>query len=115
MPLSPDVASPHDRSRERRGVLGSVTTYLVVFAVVFGVNLLPAFGPPTWALLVFFRLHWHIDPVALVLVGAVAAASGRLILAHAARGLRGHLGQSRIERLKSARDALLDRRVGAIA
>ncbi|MCW2691467.1 MAG: hypothetical protein JWM67_71, partial [Mycobacterium sp.] len=33
--------------------------YLVLLAVVFGVNLLPAFGPPTWAVLVFFRLDQH--------------------------------------------------------
>lgn len=31
----------------------AVTVYLVVVAVIFGVNLLPAFGPPTRALLVF--------------------------------------------------------------
>jgi hypothetical protein len=33
--------------------------YLALAGVVFGVNLLPAFGPPTWSLLVFFRLQSH--------------------------------------------------------
>ena len=32
--------------------------YLALFAIVFGINLLPAFGPPTWAVLVFTR-HYH--------------------------------------------------------
>ena len=43
-----------------------MTQYLVVAAVVFAVNLLPAFGPPTWAVLVFFRLHSDVNAVALV-------------------------------------------------
>jgi hypothetical protein len=33
-----------------------LTPYLFLVAVVFGVNLLPAFGPPTWAVLLFYRL-----------------------------------------------------------
>ena len=37
--------------------------YLALFAIVFGINLLPAFGPPTWAILVFTRLHWHLNPI----------------------------------------------------
>ena len=65
--------------------------YLAVFAIVFGVNLLPAFGPPTWAILVFTRLHWHLNPVALVVIGAVAAASGRYLLARGARRFSGRL------------------------
>ena len=47
----------------------------MVAALVFVINLLPAFGPPTWSVLVYARLRWHLDPVALVLVGAGAAAS----------------------------------------
>ncbi len=31
--------------------------YALVPLVVFGLNLLPAFAPPTWALLVYFRLR----------------------------------------------------------
>src|SRR5260370_26033246 len=55
---------------------------LLVVAVVFGVNLLPAFGPPTWALLVFFRFRYPDIPApALIVAGAVAATSGRLLLA----------------------------------
>lgn len=92
-----------------------MTSYLVVVGVVFGVNLLPAFGPPTWALLVFFRLHSHINPVALVLLGAVSAAGGRIVLARGARKLRGHLKPARLERLTAARDVLLKRKAGALA
>ena len=46
-------------------------SYLAAFGTVLGVNLLPAFAPPTWAVLVFFRLQSGLNPVALVLEGAV--------------------------------------------
>jgi hypothetical protein len=61
-----------------------VGAYLVAFAVIFGINLLPAFGPPTWAVLVFFKLNRDLAAVPLVLGGALAAASGRFVLAMAA-------------------------------
>jgi lysophospholipase L1-like esterase len=71
--------------------------YLILAGTVFGVNLLPAFGPPTWAVLVFFRLQSTLDVVPLVLVGALAAASGRLVLAFASRRFRDRLSAGRLE------------------
>jgi len=84
--------------------------YLVLFLVVLGVNLLPAFGPPTWTLLVFARLTWHLEPVAIVVIGAVAAMTGRYLLALGARHLRGHLGARRLDNLTAASDELFRRR-----
>jgi hypothetical protein len=80
--------------------------YLALAGVVFGVNLMPAFGPPTWSLLVFFRLQSQIPAVPLVLIGALAAASGRLVLAFGSRRFRGRLSTERLEHLAAARDAL---------
>ena len=54
--------------------------YLILGLLVFGVNLLPAFGPPTWSLLVYARLRWHFDPVLLAVLGAFAASAGRWLL-----------------------------------
>jgi membrane protein YqaA with SNARE-associated domain len=87
--------------------------YLAVFAIVFGINLLPAFGPPTWAVLVFTRLHWHLNPVALVLIGAVAAASGRYLLALAARHFSTRLPRRMQENLEDAR-VVLNRKRGSV-
>jgi membrane protein YqaA with SNARE-associated domain len=84
--------------------------YILLFLVVFGVNLLPAFGPPTWTLLVFARITWHLEPVALVLIGAVAAMAGRYVLASGARRLRGHLGAKRRADLEAANQLLFQRR-----
>jgi membrane protein DedA with SNARE-associated domain len=87
--------------------------YLAVFAIVFGINLLPAFGPPTWAVLVFTRLHWHLNPVALVVIGAIAAASGRYLLALGARHFSDRLPRRMQDNLADARQ-LLDRRRGGV-
>jgi hypothetical protein len=89
--------------------------YLVLAGAVFGTNLLPAFGPPTWAVLVFFRLQSNLAAVPLVLVGAVAAASGRLVLAHTSRHFRGRLSAKRIQNLEAAREAIAGGHKRAIA
>src|SRR5690348_6256791 len=58
-----------------------LSQYIALAAVVFGVNLLPAFGPPTWAVLLLYRFNSDLAAAPLVLVGALAAASGRYVLA----------------------------------
>jgi hypothetical protein len=68
-----------------------MSKYIALAAVVFGINLLPAFGPPTWAVLVLYRLNSNLAAVPLVLVGAVAAASGRFVLATVSGHFRGRL------------------------
>lgn len=93
----------------------AVVAYLVFFAVVLGINLLPAFGPPTWTIIVFCRLHWHLSPVALVIIGALAAATGRLLLALAARHFNDRLPKRLRNNLAAARTLLDGRRGGALA
>lgn len=89
--------------------------YLIAAAVIFGVNLLPAFGPPTWSILVFFTLSFELSAPILVPVGAAAAAAGRLLLATGARGLRGRLSAERLDSLAAAEEALTASRSRAIA
>jgi membrane protein YqaA with SNARE-associated domain len=88
--------------------------YLVLFLTVFGINLLPAFGPPTWAVLVFARLHWHLNPVALVILGGVAATGGRYLLARGARRFKGHLGTRMTDNLAAAQTILERKKRGTI-
>jgi membrane protein YqaA with SNARE-associated domain len=84
---------------------------LIALGVVFAVNLLPSFGPPTWAVLVFFSLQFDLPEAALVLGGALAAASGRYLLASVTRRLRPRLSAARLRRLDRAQAALsADRR-----
>jgi len=87
----------------------------IALGVVFAVNLLPAFGPPTWAVLVFFSLDFDLPAVPLVLGGALAAASGRYLLATGARRLRPRLAAARLARLDRAQAALLAERRRSLA
>ncbi len=65
-----------------------MSNYLLAIAVIAGANLLPAFAPPTWSILVFFTLRYHMNPVALVLLGVMSATLGRAILANVFRAIR---------------------------
>jgi uncharacterized membrane protein YdjX (TVP38/TMEM64 family) len=89
---------------------------LLAVAVVFGINLLPALGPPTWAVLVFFRFRYPEVPApALIVAGAVAATSGRLLLALAFRGFGGKLPAKRQESLQVLGHAIGESRTGLLA
>lgn len=80
--------------------------YLLAIAVIFGVNLMPAFGPPTWSILVLFNLNFDLEPYLLVPLGALAAASGRFTLASGARRLRPRFPRRYLENLDAAEQAL---------
>lgn len=91
-----------------------MTDYLILFAVVLGVNLLPAFGPPTWSLIVLYGFNSDMPLPATVAVAALAAASGRLILAWGFR-LLAHRVPQRIRRnLAAVRTAFEQRRSAAV-
>jgi len=92
-----------------------MSDWLLALGCIFGVNLLPAFGPPTWAVLVFFRLHSDLPAVPLVLLGAVAAAGGRLVLASTTRRFRSRFSQKRRESLAAAEEVLVGSRTKAAA
>lgn len=91
--------------------MGEIEAYLIVAAAIFGVNLLPAFGPPTWAVLVLFHLHGDYRIPLLVVIGALSAASGRLLLAQATRRLARFLPSRHRENFVAAGE-LLERRRG---
>jgi uncharacterized membrane protein YdjX (TVP38/TMEM64 family) len=89
--------------------------YLLLVATVFAINLMPAFGPPTWTALVYFTVAQDVPPVPAVLLGAAAAASGRFVLANGARLLRDRLPAKRTAELDVLRDAAESNRGAAIA
>lgn len=92
-----------------------MTDWLIALGCIFGVNLLPAFGPPTWALLVFFRLNSELPAVPLILLGALAAAAGRLALAMTVRHFRARFSAKRRENLQAAEEVLVGSRGKAVA
>src|SRR6478672_4511103 len=67
---------------------------------------MPAFGPPTWSIIVLFGLNSSLPISAIVLTGAIAAASGRFLLAHGARRLRRSASEKTRCNLAAAKEAL---------
>ena len=86
---------------------------LLVAVIVFAINLLPAFAPPTWAVLVAVRLNWDVAAVPLVLVGAAASTSGRVVLALGARRFRNRFSERRRASLQALADEAQARRGAA--
>lgn len=80
--------------------------FLILFLIVLGVNLLPAFGPPTWSIIVFYGLNSDLPIALIVIVSAFAAAIGRLLLAYGFRFLGGRLPEKQKRNLRAARQAL---------
>jgi membrane protein DedA with SNARE-associated domain len=59
---------------------------ILLFIVVFGLNIIPAFAPPTWMVFSYIGFRYvSVNVVLLALVGAAAATLGRIILAKMAR------------------------------
>ena len=88
--------------------------YLILFAIVFGVNLMPAFGPPTWSVIVLYGFNSDLPAPAIVVVGALAAASGRFLLANSFRLLARHVSDKTKANLQAAREALERRKRSAL-
>jgi uncharacterized membrane protein YdjX (TVP38/TMEM64 family) len=91
------------------GVAGDV---LLMAAVVFGINILPAFAPPTWTVLVLFKLRYDIPAPLIVVVGACSAAAGRFVLASAVRRLGGRLPERKRADLEAVGATLTENRRG---
>ena len=59
---------------------------VTLFAVVFALNAIPAFAPPTWMALSWVGFTRPLgNPLVVALIGALAATSGRLLLAKLSR------------------------------
>jgi membrane protein YqaA with SNARE-associated domain len=61
------------------------TALALSLAVVFAINLVPAFMPPTWAVLAALHFALGVPALPLAIGGALAASGGRLTLAAAVR------------------------------
>ena len=61
---------------------------VILFFVVFVLNVLPAFAPPTWTTMSFIGFAIpNVDFALLAVVAAIAATSGRIVLAKLSRAL----------------------------
>lgn len=84
--------------------------------IVLGVNMMPAFGPPTWSIIVLYGLGTQMPTMAIILTGGLAAASGRFALAHGFRMLGRRIPERIRRNLAAARQALeQNKRSGLLA
>lgn len=86
--------------------------------VVFLCNLAPILAPPTWTVIVFFLITRDLNPVATVIIAALAAGSGRYLLAIGTRALRNYIPEKARKNLFDAGivfDENQSRRFGLIA
>jgi membrane protein YqaA with SNARE-associated domain len=86
---------------------------LLLFLLVFLLNVIPAFAPPTWMVFSFvgFRFPNHMS-VALAFVGALAATLGRFILAKGSNVIvrRRFLGEEAKQNVDVIRERLSQRK-----
>jgi membrane protein YqaA with SNARE-associated domain len=92
-----------------------VWEYAAAAAAILTLNLLPAFGPPTWAVLVLLTVSFDLEPVILVPLGAAAAAAGRYLLARAAARWRTRMAPDRVRSLEAAGASVTANRTRALA
>lgn len=84
--------------------------YLVLFAIVLAVGLIPAFGPPSWIFAVFFYHKYHLAFLTVVFITALATTLGRVLLAYVTRIARNYLPNLFISNLTYAQHQLESRR-----
>ena len=75
---------------------------LIVAAIVFGMNVLPAFAPPTWTMLAYFALTQNLQMEALIITGVISAACGRWVLANLFRKYTHKLPASYVTNMENA-------------
>jgi membrane protein DedA with SNARE-associated domain len=55
--------------------------YVLLFILIFAINVVPAFMPPTWIILSFFYVNNNLLFLPTIILGVIAATSGRIVLA----------------------------------
>ncbi|CAB5239389.1 unannotated protein [freshwater metagenome] len=79
-----------------------MSIHLIAFLVVFLCNVVPAFAPPTWTVLVFFTLNYHIHALGLIPIAITAAVMGRAILAYSFRHFSIYLPKGYVRNMENA-------------
>ena len=88
--------------------------YLGIFLLVFILNIIPLFMPPTWIVLsaINFLFPQNFNPFLLALVGAFASTLGRVVLSRIGLASRYLMGEQRKRSLERAGRALKSKRYG---
>jgi membrane protein YqaA with SNARE-associated domain len=97
-------------ARQEAGMT-EIGTWILVWLVAVILNAIPVFMPPTWSLLAYFHLREGLPVLPLAISGALAAMTGRTLLALASRrfGMR-FLSEQRKASIQSLADTLMERK-----
>lgn len=87
-----------------------VLQLLLAWAIDFTINVVPAFMPPSWTLLAFFYVHFHLPLLVLTVGGATTSTLGRLVLSWEARHWGRRIISDRQKREMAALGAWLAKR-----
>src|SRR4051812_9599856 len=90
-----------------------MTQALILFPIVFVLNIIPAFAPPTWMALSFISYRFALNHTVLLgIVAAAAATLGRVVLAKLSRAIirRKLLSEEARDNLDAIKDALQQRK-----
>jgi uncharacterized membrane protein YdjX (TVP38/TMEM64 family) len=99
----------HGAKRQKGdNLVADLVTLGILFVLIFAINLMPAFGPPTWSIIVLYGLNTDLPLVWIILMSASAAASGRFLLASGFRLLGNRIPGKFHDNLAAAR-ALFER------
>ncbi len=93
-------------------------TLISLGLVVFLCNLAPMLAPPTWSIIVYFLITHNLNPAFAVVIAALAAGSGRYLLAVGTRALRNYIPEKARKNLYDAGvvfDENQNRRYGLLA
>ena len=88
--------------------------YLGIFLLVFVLNVIPFFMPPTWIVLstLYFLFPQQFHPILLALTGAFASTLGRVILCRIGVASRGLMGDNRRRSMDRAGTILRSKKYG---
>lgn len=85
-------------------------SYLLLGLFIFIVNVMPAFMPPTWAILSYFTIKYDLALLPTILIGVICAVAGRVVLYFlAAHLLRRFLSKGTLANFDSLRNYLSSR------
>lgn len=70
--------------------MSDIHLYFLLALLVFQVNIIPFFMPPTWIVLAFFHNYFELSLIPTVIIGASMATAGRIVLALTARRFFSH-------------------------
>ncbi len=83
------------------------TIVLIEWLIIFALNVIPAFAPPTWIVLSYFYIAEPQNILLLVLIGVTASTCGRFILAKASGKIFDiSAGKEKKEEMKFLREKL---------